>query len=67
MISFIFKTLQSFRFLFSRTTTWLMFCAVVIGFIGATDMIGISSFCRFYSVLVSHKFLIEMCMTIPEF
>lgn len=50
MISFIFKTLQSFRTLFSRTTTWLMFCAVVLGFIGATDMIGISSFCRFYSV-----------------
>jgi hypothetical protein len=50
MISFICKILQSFRFIFSRTTTWIMFCAVVLGFIGATDMIGISSFCRFYSV-----------------
>jgi len=50
MISFICNTLHSFRFVFSRTTTWIIFCSVVIGFIGATEMIGISSFCRFYSV-----------------
>jgi len=50
MIAFIFKTLDSFRFVFARSTTWLIFCAMVLGFIGATDMIGISSFCRFYSI-----------------
>ncbi|KPA12725.1 conserved hypothetical protein, membrane [Candidatus Magnetomorum sp. HK-1] len=50
MISFICKTLQSFRFAFSRTTTWILFCSVVLGFIGANEMVGITSFCRFYSV-----------------
>ncbi|KPA09448.1 conserved hypothetical protein, membrane, partial [Candidatus Magnetomorum sp. HK-1] len=50
MISFICKTLQSFRFIFSRSTTWILFCSVVLGFIGANEMVGVTSFCRFYCV-----------------
>ena len=50
MISYIFKALRSFRSVFSHSSTWLKFCMIVLGFIGATEMIGITSFCRFYGL-----------------
>jgi len=48
MIAFIFKALKSFRPVFPRYTSWLIFSLVVLGFLGAADMFGVSSFCRFF-------------------
>jgi len=50
MISHIYKTLRSFRSVFSHHSTWLKFCMIVLGFIGVTEMIGVTSFCRFYGL-----------------
>ena len=50
MISFIFKALNYFRPVFSRSAAWVIFCMVVLGFVGAADMIGITSFCRFFGL-----------------
>lgn len=48
MLPFVYHTLHSFRKVFTRKTTWLTFCLVVLGFLGVTQMDGISSFCRFW-------------------
>lgn len=50
MLSYVYQALDSFRGVFSRSTTWLLFCMVVLGFIGSVDIIGVSSFCRFWGV-----------------
>ena len=50
MVSFILRSLAFFRPVFSRSITWLIFCMMVLGFLGAADMIGISSFCRFFGL-----------------
>ncbi len=47
MISYFFNALSFFRPAFSRNSTWLLFCMVTIGFIGANEMTGVTSFCRF--------------------
>jgi hypothetical protein len=59
MRSYIYQFLMSFRNVFSRYSTWLVFCMVILGFMGATEMIGVTSFCRFWSVGESgyHAFL----------
>lgn len=44
------QALKTFRGNFSRYSSWLLFCAVVIGFMGATEMIGVTSFCRFWLI-----------------
>jgi hypothetical protein len=48
MLSYIYKALEEFRSVFSRNSTWLIFVMVVLGFIGATEVTGVSSFCRFW-------------------
>jgi len=48
MLTYITEALGNFRSIFPRHTTWLIFCMVVLGFLGASEMIGISSFCRFW-------------------
>ena len=50
MLAFIYETLCSFRSVFSRSATWMLFCLVVLGFLGADHLIGISSFCRFWGL-----------------
>lgn len=50
MLKYIYQTLRFFRNAFSRNITWLMFCMVVLGFIGASEMIGVTSFCRFWGL-----------------
>ena len=59
MLEYTYNALSSFRVIFSRTTTWVVFCMVVLGFIGTNEMIGVSSFCRFWGVgeSVYHVFL----------
>jgi len=48
MLAYIYQALQTFRKVFSRHSTWLTFCLVVLGFIGATQIDGVSSWCRFW-------------------
>ena len=48
MLDYIYHILRSFRKLFSRRTTWIYFCVVILGFIGASNMDGVSSFCCFW-------------------
>jgi hypothetical protein len=48
MLTYIYQALQTFRKVFSRHSTWLTFCLVVLGFIGATQIDGVSSWCRFW-------------------
>lgn len=59
MLNFIYSALDSFRSAFSRHPTWLLFCMIVLGFIGSTEMIGVTSFCRFWGLGESayHSFL----------
>jgi len=59
MLTFLYRALHSFRPVFSRHRTWLLFFMVVLGFIGATEMIGVTSFCRFWGLGESayHAFL----------
>jgi hypothetical protein len=48
--TFIDQALKDFRGDFSRRSSWLLFCAIIIGFIGASEMIGVTSLCRFWLV-----------------
>jgi len=59
MLTFLYSALNSFRPVFSRHRTWLLFSMVILGFIGATEMIGVTSFCRFWGLGESafHAFL----------
>lgn len=59
MISYVYMALRSFRGIFSRHSTWLIFCMIVLGYIGATELTGITSFCRFWGLAESayHTFL----------
>lgn len=50
MLNYIYNALHSFRHIFSRRSTWLVFCMVVLGFCCADQIIGISSFCRFWGL-----------------
>ena len=50
MQKYIDEALGDFRGDFSRYRSWLLFCAIVIGFMGATEMIGVTSLCRFWMI-----------------
>jgi len=47
MQNYIDHALESFQSVFSRSRSWLLFCAIVMGFMGAGEMIGVTSLCRF--------------------
>ncbi len=47
MIRYFFNALSFFRPVFFRNSAWLLFCMIIIGFIGANEMTGVTSFCRF--------------------
>jgi len=59
MINYVLHVLNEFRGCFSHKRTWVIFCMVILGFIGAREMIGVSSFCRFWGLSESgyHMFL----------
>ena len=42
MLNFIIDALYSFREVFSRFRTWILFSMVILGFIGAPEMIDIA-------------------------
>ncbi len=48
MQNYIDEALKEFEYVFSRHSSWLLFCAIVIGFMGAGEMIGVTSLCRFW-------------------
>jgi hypothetical protein len=48
MQNYIDHALESFQSVFSRSRSWLLFCAIVMGFMGAGEMIGVTSLCRFW-------------------
>jgi hypothetical protein len=48
MHRYLYHALGSFRSLFSHHRTWLKFAMIVLGFIASTEMVGVSSWCRFW-------------------
>ncbi len=50
MLNYLYEALRHFRSGFSRQRSWLLFCVVVISFIAAPEMIGVTSMCRFWLV-----------------
>ena len=50
MLAYIYHALGTFRSVFSRHRTWVIFIMIVLGFLGATEMLGLSSFCRFWGL-----------------
>jgi hypothetical protein len=50
MLSYMYHALASFRSVFSRQRSWLLFGAVVLSFLAAPAMIGVTSMGRFWLV-----------------
>lgn len=50
LLPYVYHCLGSFRQVFSRRATWVAFCLVVLGFIGTSDLMGISSLGRFWQM-----------------
>ena len=50
MLTYVYDSLYGFRKVFSRHRTWLIFVMIVLGFIGSSEMTGVSSFCRFWLI-----------------
>lgn len=48
MLSYLYHALEAFRSSFSRQRRWLLFSAIVISFMAAPEMIGVTSMCRFW-------------------
>jgi uncharacterized membrane protein len=48
MQNYIEHALENFRPVFSRSSTWLLFCAIMMGFMGAGEIMGVTSLCRFW-------------------
>ena len=44
----LYSMLRTFRSLFARHTPWVLFCVVILGFIGTPHIEGRSSLCRFW-------------------
>ncbi len=50
MLGYIYHALEHFQSAFSRQRSWLLFGAVVLSFLSAPEMIGVTSMCRFWRV-----------------
>lgn len=48
MLKYVYHALQHFRSGFSRHRSWLLFGAVVVSFLAAPEMMGVTSMCRFW-------------------
>jgi hypothetical protein len=48
MLRYVYHALESFQSVFSRHRSWLLFAAVVLSFLAAPEMIGVTSMCRFW-------------------
>jgi hypothetical protein len=47
-LTYLYQMLATFRHLFSRHTPWVLFCVVILGFIGTPYIEGLTSMCRFW-------------------
>jgi hypothetical protein len=47
-LHYAYYLLTTFRSLFTRHTPWVLFCVVILGFIGIPHLEGLSSWCRFW-------------------
>jgi hypothetical protein len=50
MLRYIYHALWQLRSAFSRRSSWLVFCSVVLSFLAAPELIGVTSMCRFWGV-----------------
>jgi hypothetical protein len=50
MLGYTYQSLLYFRKMFSYNSTWLLFCMVILGFMGTHEMRGVTSFCRFWGL-----------------
>ena len=59
MLALVYHALVCFRSAFTRRRSWLLFCAVVVSFLAAPEMIGVTSMCRFWQghEAIYHRFL----------
>ena len=48
MLDYVYHALTGFQSDFSRQRTWLTFCAIIFYFMISTEMIGVTSMCRFW-------------------
>jgi hypothetical protein len=48
MLNYLYHALDELRSCFSRQRSWLLFSAVIISFLAAPEMIGVTSMCRFW-------------------
>jgi len=48
MLIYVYQALESFQGAFSRQRTWLIFCSVIICLMATSEMIGVTSICRFW-------------------
>lgn len=49
-LSYVYQLLHSFRYLFARHATWVVFCLVILGVIGTPHPEGVSAWCRFWQM-----------------
>lgn len=50
MLDYIYHVLENFRSCFTRKRAWLLFCLVILGFMGGTLVEGVTSFCRIFGL-----------------
>ena len=50
MLGYLYEALGGFRKVFSRRRTWLIFVMLVLGFMGSSELAGVTSFCRFWMI-----------------
>jgi hypothetical protein len=48
MLGYVYHALKSFQSVFSPQRSWLLFAAVVLSFLAAPQMVGVTSMCRFW-------------------
>lgn len=48
-LSYLYQILSTFRHLFSRHLPWILFCLIILGFIGTHHLDAITSLCRFWN------------------
>ena len=48
MLRYLYHALGQFRSAFPRQHSWWLFGAVVISFLAAPEMVGVTSMCRFW-------------------
>jgi hypothetical protein len=47
-LTYLYQMLATFRHLFSRHTPWVLFCVVILGFIGTPHLEALTDMCRFW-------------------